>query len=403
MTDHRVQQAEVAVIGGGVVGTAVAFHLAALGKDVCLLERGDVASGASGSCDGYLFLLSKVPGPHLQLARESLRLHQELAASEGGSSLEFRQDGGMLVARSEEAWDGLKGLVQRQREYGIPVELLERDEALSRQPALSPRIRGAAFSTFNGQVNPVRLAHYLARQAEGMGARMMVRSEVLAVEHSPGTGYRLLLTEGRTLRARVLVNAAGAWADPVARLAGFRLPVIPRRGQVAVTEAVDPLLNTPMLEAGYLAVKFSAPGQSRSPGGVPPAARPAGIAFGVEQTAAGNLLIGSSREEAGFDRRTNPAVIGSILRNALEFLPSLNGLKIIRTYAGLRPRTPDGLPLLGPLPGRPDYFTAVGHEGDGVTLAPVTGRLLAEWIVFGEPSLAFPEFAPERFGGFGRA
>jgi sarcosine oxidase subunit beta len=170
-------------------------------------------------------------------------------------------------------------------------------------------------------------------------------------------------------------------------MAGIRIPVIPRRGQLLVTEPQSRFLNHSLLSAGYLAAKF----HTGSPAGATP-----GIS--VEQTASGNVLIGSTREFVGFDRRTTFDGILGIARGAVRMIPRLRNTAVIRSFSGLRPFTPDGLPILGPVTGLEGFIIAAGHEGDGISLAPITGQLITALISREKPAFPLNALGLERFG-----
>jgi sarcosine oxidase subunit beta len=164
------------------------------------------------------------------------------------------------------------------------------------------------------------------------------------------------------------------------------IPIKPRRGQVLITEAVPPLVTRCLLSAKYIAAKFN-----------PAIAKKGGVGFAVEQTANGNILIGSTREFAGFDRRTTYEGINNIARQILRVIPRLKELQVIRAFAGLRPYTPDGLPILGSVEGVEGFIMAAGHEGDGITLSPITGEIIAKHITSGTSPFSMDHFKMERF------
>ena len=183
-----------------------------------------------------------------------------------------------------------------------------------------------------------------------------------------------------------MVCAAGVWSNEVARSAGVELPVRPRKGHILVTSRAPGLIAHPMLEGSYAA-------------SVQSAAEGVQVALVAEMTAGGTVLLGSSREFVGFDRSVSPAVVQAIAARATRFLPRLAQASIIRSYAGLRPWSPDHLPLVGPVESVPGFYLATGHEGAGIGLAPVTGQLIADWIVGGRAPVLAEVVRPCRFAG----
>jgi len=165
------------------------------------------------------------------------------------------------------------------------------------------------------------------------------------------------------------------WAPELLKPLGIDIPIVPRRGQILVTEPLPPMIRHVLLCACYLIAKYH-------PEELDPTDRHhrLGVGLAVEQTAHGGLLLGSTREFVGFDRRTTLAGIEAVAAHVKRLLPVLADVNIIRTFAGLRPKTPDGLPILGPVPELSGLIMAAGHEGDGIALAPVTGELVAEML-----------------------
>ena len=365
---------EVIVIGGGVIGTSVAYYAAKAGKRVVLLDRGDIAAGTSGACDGFIILQSNNPGPHLNLAMQSAALYRTLAA-ELDYDIEYMPCGGMIVAESEKQAQLLQGLIAKQKQAGLQVELLPIKQARQSEPLLAADLWGAAYCADDAQVNPIRLAQGFAQAARRLGAQIRSGVEVreLLTENGRVCGVK---TDQGELRADYVVNATGVWAPALLSPLGINLPIKPRRGQILVTEPLPPMLNHVLLCACYLIAKYH-------PEELDPTDRQhrLGVGLAVEQTAHGSLLIGSTREFAGFDRKTTLAGIEAVAQHARRILPALAKVNIIRTFAGLRPHTPDGLPILGPVDGLPGLIMAAGHEGDGIALAPITGQKVAEYLI----------------------
>ena len=367
------KSAGVIVIGGGVIGTSVAYYAAKFGQKVTLLEKADIAGGTSSACDGFIIMQSKNPGPHLDLALQSAAMYRTLS-EELEYDLEYSPCGGMVVAEDDKQTKLLRGLIEKQRAAGLAVDLLTIDEARRREPLLAEDLLGATYCASDAQVNPIRVAQGFALAAKRLGAQIRTGVEATGLLVKNGRVCGVDTAEG-PLRAEFVVNAAGVWAPALLTPQGISIPIKPRRGQLLVTEPLPQMLRHVLLCACYLTAKYHSEE-------LDPTDRQTrlGVGLAVEQTAHGGLLIGSTREFAGFDRRTTLAGIEAVARHAQRVLPTLAQVNIIRTFAGLRPYTPDGLPILGPLAELPGLIMAAGHEGDGIALAPVTGKKVAEWL-----------------------
>jgi len=376
--------ADVLIIGAGVIGASIAYHLTRHGIRPLVLEKSDPAAGSSGACDGLVFMQSKKPGLHLKLALESRRRFDGLMDQLGGS-IEFRSPGGMCLIESEAELAAMRLFVAEQRASGLDVELIDGDEARRREPCLSRKVIAATFSALDSQVNPYALAFAFLRAAKSAGARVLSGVEVKGIEVVSGNATGVLTGNCR-ISTPVVVNAAGALAAEVGRLAGLEIPITPRRGQIVVTASIAPLVRHCLISAQYVAVKFN-----------PALAATGGMGFSLEQADSGNILIGSTREFVGFDRRTTFDGIRTIARRIAPVIPALQRVPVIRTFGGLRPYTPDGLPILGKVAGVEGFIMAAGHEGDGIALSPITGELIADLIATGRTQFPLEDFRLERF------
>ncbi|HHZ01072.1 MAG TPA: FAD-binding oxidoreductase, partial [Tissierellia bacterium] len=173
-----------------------------------------------------------------------------------------------------------------------------------------------------------------------------------------------------------IVIAAGAWSGQIGQLLGIDIPIRPIKGQIAITEQIAPIGETNCWTAAYIASKHDPsilPYKSEFD-------REIGLGFSFSRASEGNYLIGSTRENAGFDKTTNFKAISRILEQTRQYFPIMNKVNIIRTIAGFRPGTKDGSPIIGDIDGYPGLFIAAGHEGDGIALSPVTGKIVAEMV-----------------------
>jgi glycine/D-amino acid oxidase-like deaminating enzyme len=359
---------DVIIVGAGLIGCASGYWLARRGLRVLLLERGDVADGASGACDGHLCCQSKSLGLHLKLAQQSLKLYAALP-DELDADIGYRPCGSWMVAEGPEEWQALAAAVEQRRAAGLEVSLHDGPYVYREEPVLSRRIVGGSYCPTDGQVDPWQTTLGFFRAARRLGAEFALGVKVREVTVRGGTATGVRTTGGDIVGGSVLV-AAGAWSASLLTAAGVALGSTARRGEILVTESMPPLLSSVVLHSRYVSAKFGCQGE-----------RPATLV--MEQNAAGNLLIGSTRSCAGLDVHNTPDGVGALAAEVARMAPSIAGLSAVRCFAGLRPCSGDGLPLVGPVPGIDRLFIAGGHEGDGVALAPITGQIVADALCGG--------------------
>lgn len=390
---------DVLIIGGGVIGCAVAYELAGRGLHVRLLERGGLCSGASGANGSLIWPQAMKRGIGLDLSLACARVFPTLG-EELGADIAYRQTGGM-VAVAEHEWARMADYVAGQAEVGLPAELLDIAEARRREPRLNPAIRGVVYARQGGMLDPFRLTLGYAQAARARGASLQPGTETIALARS---GDRIMgaRTAAGEIAAGLVVLAAGAWSAPLASTAGVRVPVVPRQGMMAVTEPAPFRLHHVLkpIKSDRDPWTFSQPWPPEDQGrpGYDPNLPP-GKGMGLAQTTAGNLVVGSTSRFVGLDVRPTAEGIRYIVAHAASVVPAMRGLRVIRTWAGLRPYTPDGLPLLGPAPGVDGLVLATGHDGSGVGHAPLSARIIADLITGSKPELPADPFDPRRFGG----
>lgn len=385
---------DVAVIGGGAIGTAITYYLAKQGVNVVLIDRNDVCSGTSSACDKAVSMQTKNPGLPLELALEGLELYQTLA-DELEYDIEFQQCGGMIPIENEAQLAIMKNFIKQQRSIGLNVDLLDINEARKIQPSFSPNLVASTYSPTDGRVNPLNLTFGFAQAAKRNGALIKTGAEVKEIVTKAGAIDKIVTTAG-DIKTKTVVNACGVWAPFIGKMVGIEIPIKPRRGQLLVTETVpENFVTTEIWSARYIVAKHNVEMLRRED----PVAAELGVGLSVSMSAEGYLLLGGTREFVGYDTNTTPEALTAIIRNATNILPYLKNVHIIRTFAGLRPYTPDGMAILGPVKSLSGFIMAAGHEGDGIALAPVTGRIIAEYIVNGTEHKAFKELSLHRFDG----
>lgn len=380
----RKNSPQIVIIGGGVIGSSIAYHLAKYDAPVTLIEKNDLASGSSGACDGLVFMQSKKPGIHLTLAMESLKrfatLQQELPVD-----IELKHTGGLVIIETEAEYRAMEKYTKEQQANGLDVRLLDPSQALAKEPLLAPGIIGSTFSPLDAQVNPINLTLGFALAAKKNHARIVTHADVLGIQTHDNRVTGVRTTQGN-FDADIVVNAAGSMAGLVSDMVGISMPVRPRRGQIVVTHAAHPVLKHCLISAKYIAAKYD-----------PSLAHTAGQGISMEQAENGNLLLGSTREFVGFNKTNTLSGIKKIIHQTAAILPVIKTFQVIRTFAGLRPYTPDGLPILGSVRSLDGFFMAAGHEGDGIALSPVTGHLMAQMLLGRSTLIPLDAFSPDRF------
>lgn len=366
-----MKTADAVVIGGGVIGTSIAYRLAEKYKKVILVEKGEVGTQTSGSCDKAIFLQSKKPGFHIELARESRRIYENLE-DELGINFEFKNAGGMIIIESEEHLEFMKNFVENQKESGIGIKLLDKQETLNHQPCLSNNIVGSTYSGEDAEVNPLLLSQAFAEASKLKGVDIWTHTEVIDIRCESGRVVGLETNKG-FISTDIIVNAAGPFAPDIGRMVGVDIPIKPRRGVILISEKIDPIVHGNILCSQYIIAKHLSQTESKNK-------PPFGIGLSLGQTNTGNLLIGGSREFKGFDKSVEPEVLSSIASHANRIVPSLSKIRIIRSMVGFRPYTGDGLPIIDEVPEVKGFIIAAGHEGDGIALAPITGLLVKDLI-----------------------
>jgi sarcosine oxidase subunit beta len=400
----RATDAEIAVVGGGIAGASVAFHLAALGRRVILLERGEIASGASGVNAGQIDSVGWGRAPDLQahLTAGSLDLFKEVQLDHG-IQIEFRQSGALQAIPSPAHWDFVQERVATLSSQGYEVELLGIREARSLEPTLSPALLGAMYSPRRSQADPVLATRAWASLAERHGARVVTQHAVTAIAPRPAGGWTIE-TPRLQVTAENLVIAAGAWCGVVGAMLGLEIPVVPVRGQMWATEALPPRVFHTMASAESALDwhrERSVMATGRRADGEPPdlthrkGARVTRHLYG-RQRRNGEVVVGGDRQLAGWSTSVDPGGIEANRGQATEIFPFLAALPAARTWAGLMPFTPDGKPLIGRVPGRDGVWIVTGLGSSGFGRGPMAGKLLAHALHTGTPAPVLTEADPAR-------
>lgn len=383
--------ADVIVIGAGIIGAACARSFARAGRSVIVLERNAAASGTSAKGEGNLLLSDKGPGAELRLAQYATSLWPTVAAELRGElgpdfpSIEFEQKGGLVVATTEAGAAPLLEFAASQRTAGVDARPVSIAEAIELEPELNPAATAAVFYPEDSQVQPVVATEALLASARLAGASIRTGVLVTGAIRDPQhpdtiTGVR---TTAGNIHAPNVVIAAGPWSGELALALGVTLPVRPRRGMVLVTTRMPHRIFHKVYDGDYFGATQSSDAALQT-------------SSVVESTASGTVLIGSSREQIGFDERMRVQVLSEIAAKSLRLFPFLETASIMRSYAGFRPFMPDHLPVIGADHRANGLWHASGHEGAGIGLSLATAEiLLAQMLGTTAPTDAAP-FALDR-------
>jgi glycine/D-amino acid oxidase-like deaminating enzyme len=371
---NAAARSEIVVIGGGIVGSAVAYYVAKSGFQVTVIERGELASGTSSRCDGNILSIDKDPGFDSQMSLVSGQLVRDLN-EELEYPFEYRAPGSILVCETEEEMSAAEQWVTKQSEAGLPFRLLDRQDMKQESPFLADDLLGGVECSTDSIVSPYSLTYALFEGAKKHGANLMQNTEVTAIERDAHTNSFRIQTDRGEITAKKVVNAAGVWAPSIGQMLGVQIPIIPRKGHLIVASRQFPVGYRNVMEFGYLISKF---GGKRS---VDLETEHYGVALVYEPMESQNFLVGSSRQFVGYDLKVDMNVIRCMARRAIRFYPKIGDFHLIRTYTGLRPWTADHLPIVSHVEEVPGFYIAAGHEGDGISLAAVTGKLVSDLIL----------------------
>ena len=381
---------EVAVIGGGIIGCAIAYYVAKNGFDITVIERGELASGTSSRCDGNILAIDKDPGFDSQMSLKSQQLVHELN-EELPISFEYRAPGSILVCETEEEMEAAEKWVYQQKEAGLPFRMLDRSDLRQESQYFADDLPGGLECETDSTVNPYMLTYALFQGAKLYGAKLLKHTEVVNIHRTRTTDSFSIETNNGTVTAKKVINAAGVWSPEIGRMLGVTIPIKPRKGHIIVASRQMPVSPRKVMEFGYLMSKF---GGKRK---VDPEIDAYGVALVFEPTMSQNFLIGSSREFVGFDTTVDWNVARCMARRCIRFYPKIKDMSFIRIYAGLRPWTEDHLPIVSHVDEVPGFYIAAGHEGDGISLAAITGKVISEMIAEQETSIPVDPLRYDRF------
>ena len=367
-----MQTTDIIVVGGGLVGAAIAYGAARTGAAVTLLDQGDIAHRASRGNFGLVWVQSKGDGfpRYARWSRDAVAYWPQLAKELldlTGVDVALEHSGGFWIGFSDAEVQARAAMLAKISDAigGVPYEVLDHRELKARLPAIGPKVAGGTFCPLDGQFNPLMTLHALHAGLKKRGARIVSSVDIAAVARRGSNGeFEATSIDGQTWRAPRIVLAAGLSNRELAPQVGLHAPVSPSRGQVLITERLKPFLPYPTNKA--------------------------------RQTHEGTIQLGSSTEDVGLDDKTTVQAIEALARRGVATFPILSTARLVRAWGALRVMTPDGSPIYQESSSHAGAFVATSHSG--VSLAAAHAYVLGPWMAgFAQAPEDFAEFAGERY------
>jgi sarcosine oxidase subunit beta len=365
--------AEVAIIGGGIMGVTTAYYLAERGiKDIILLEKDLLSQASTGLSVGGIRHQFSHPA-NIRLSQQSVRVFEGFR-EEFGVDIGYHKAGYLFLAGKEETWRDFLASVKTQRRLGVAVEVLDQTEISGRWPYLNVSdVRGGTFCSEDGYADPYLAAMGFAHSARRLGVRIEELTRVTAIQVQGDRIGGVVTTRG-DIQTPVVVNTAGPWAAEVGRMAAVELPILPYRRQAFMTQPFDLFPKpVPMVIDQDATFYF----RGADPG----------------------LIMGMSDpdEPPGFHLQTDREFMERVVEAAVHRAPPIENARILRGWAGLYEVTPDDNPIIGQIPFRPGFFCAVGFSGHGFQHGPAVGQIMSRLIAGDRPEFDIEPFSYDRF------
>lgn len=364
---------DIVIIGAGIVGAACAAELARAGLRIAVIEADTPGSSATAAGMGHIVVMDEGDA-QLALTRYSQLLWDALAAPNPAPH-EYQRCGTLWVAADADELDEVAHKRDVYASAGVPCEILDADALYAHEPNLRPGLVGGLLVPGDSVVYPPRTAALLLEGTRSQGVTLIAGRAVQLEQDG------VCLADGRWVRADAIVLANGIRALELAP----ELPMRAKKGHLAITDRYPGFVRHQLIELGYVKNAHAAEGDS--------------VAFNVQPRSTGQVLIGSSRQFDNLDRAIDMPMLQRMLAAACAYMPGLAALSVVRVWTGVRVATADGLPLIGPHPGRSGMWLATGHEGLGITTSLGTAKLLAAQMLNERAELDPTPYLPARVAG----
>lgn len=348
---------DVAIIGGGINGSSIAYQLSKMGRKVIIIEKERLASQASSAAAGMLAAQAEIEqdGPLFQLALKSQEMFSALSCElfeYSGVGIEYVNKGMVKIAETEEIATEVKKQVAFQKNWDPTITWLDSKQLREMEPALSPSVAGGMYLPNDGHVQPAELTLAFAKAAVYFGAEIRENTEVLSFIFENGE-VKGVKTANGDIHSDQVVVATGAWAAKLMRESGLDINVYPVKGECFSIKPEKPIIQTTIFsdKRCYLVPKQN-----------------------------GEIYIGATMIENTFDNKVTPRGIATLLERATQLVPQIKDAAWERVWAGIRPQTGDGLPYIGEHPCWKGLYVAAGHFRNGILLSPITGKLVADLL-----------------------
>lgn len=367
------------IIGAGIIGLSLAYFLVDKGKDVVILEKNKLLSGASGANLGQISLMDREPKVHLEWAIENNEILKHLM-KKPYFNFEYNQSGGILVLTNEKEKTEAKKLIERQKSRGLDIDLIEGEDILEIEPNLNYQAtKGVLYTPREGRLNPLKLTFQLAEKIANKGGNILTETEVTDFKKQKGV-IKGVVTRKGIINAETVILATGAWTRELGKKLGLQLPIDYHRGSVVVTSPVSRYIENVVVSAGFL---------------VPGAFKEQVIGMALAQHENGSIIIGQASEKReSYSREVSFSGIKGVANKVTNYFDILNDVNIIRSWSGNTPFTEDNLPIFGFSEKFENLFIAAGLKG-AFSTALSAGKLAAKMIKAGHNFSKIEAFTPE--------
>ncbi len=363
---------DVVIVGAGIVGAACAEAFSRARMPVTLVEKDLAGGGATAAGMGHVVVMDDSEA-QFALTRYSQSLWNDLASGMPREA-EYEARGTIWVASDDEEMAAVHQKHEFYRQRGVATEILDAQALAEAEPNLREGLSGGLLVPGDSVIYAPCATQWLLDSALARGATL-----IRGVEAVKFAGGGVQLSDGSVLPARLSVNATGSCSPELTP----GVPVRPRKGHLVITDRYPNFVRHQLVELGYLKSAHGMTSES--------------VAFNVQPRSTGQILVGSSRQFDQERSAVDAPILQRMVRRALEFMPALAGLFILRTWTGFRAATPDSLPIIGPCPGRERIYLATGHEGLGITTSLGTAQLLVDQILGRPTAIPFDPYLPSRF------